>query len=395
MEIFYTYFSRLTGFRNKVLFLMKFLKNCRIVYLSLIMIISCSINEEIYLDNEQLNTDFLPEIFDGSLKFSDSDQFENFMQNNLEKSVEDFQEQIFALKGFNSLLNRDKSDNSFFRQSGSDDGDEEDEDELVYDPYFASILNEKRELMIEDMVFRITDHGVFSYKPEYRNKAEDFFGNLLNLMIELPCGGDEPIMLVAEDVYYLQPTNCDGGGGYSPPSSPPVYNDGCFTTIYLDPTICVGNSSNIFGTTETCSKNTDTHRRLKVKFWNQDFQIYASFGVSTRYQGRALGIWFARNADFLTLRYKIELKLKDFLDNYHEGIIETENPIERNNTNKIKRVLDWQAGTVKVKCYYGGGFGGCNPGDLKWTKGYTVPSFEICSYVKDGNRQASVRLVGL
>ncbi len=45
-------------------------------------------------------------------------------------------------------------------RTGSD-SDIDDEDELIADSYFASLLNDKREIQIGDMIYKYTEYGVF------------------------------------------------------------------------------------------------------------------------------------------------------------------------------------------------------------------------------------------
>ena len=58
----------------------------------------------------------------------------------------------------------------------------------------------------------------------------------------------------------------------------------------------------IFGAAETCNDYFSNNRRVKTKFWNQNYLIYSSIGVKVKHQKKNWGIWDASSAtDFVEL----------------------------------------------------------------------------------------------
>jgi hypothetical protein len=56
----------------------------------------------------------------------------------------------------------------------------DDDDEIVYDPYFASILNENREIEIEGITFRIVLEGLIAYRNNQSKQALKFSEDIKN-----------------------------------------------------------------------------------------------------------------------------------------------------------------------------------------------------------------------
>lgn len=53
----------------------------------------------------------------------------------------------------------------------------------------------------------------------------------------------------------------------------------------------------IFGTSAICISNFDKKHRVKTKFWNQDYLVYKSIGISVKYQAKSLEIWWTTKTD--------------------------------------------------------------------------------------------------
>ena len=207
--------------------------------------------------------------------------------------------------------------------------DLDDEDELIADSYFASLLNEKREIQVGDIVYKYTEYGAFYTRKANLDKLYQYLSKAgSNKLMVLPPGESTEVSpgiflfkqsyrSDIQDSYQYesgeQSSNSDlftantvpiddpgpGSGGGSPK---PTYPDA------PDPvslTSCGSMNSNlvtkVFGPAITCHSNFDSKKRIRVRAWNQNFLVYSSLGVKVKSQRKTAGIWFESDADELIL----------------------------------------------------------------------------------------------
>lgn len=193
------------------------------------------------------------------------------------------------------------------------------DDELIYDKKFAALLNEDREIYIENKLYIYTYDGVYVCDIKHEKKLKKHLENRSkgiktgkNTMISKVLAvegcdgsiGDEMVLYPVDDnisLYY----SCGGGstsGGSSSSSETTSYP----IDIKADLGICYidGDSiwQKIFGEAETCHDYYDSDHRTKVKFWNQNYLVFSSIGMSAKYQRKGwLGWHTSDNVDYVEL----------------------------------------------------------------------------------------------
>lgn len=261
------------------------------------------------------------QIVEDKLYFSSSESLKEFING---KSEEEFIETANDLrkKGLNpltpmftegesklktSFLNtkskRLLSKSSLYTSKNQEGSEIDIEDELIKDPRFAALLNEEREIIIENNIYVYTTKGMFYSKLEHEDDLRAYLRTLEGKMangkyMELePCLTDEPI---APNVY--QSTYCGGGGGGTPTPTPtPTNNYANFPLdIKRNLMVCEVDDSSlwqqVFGPAETCHDYFADDRRAKTTYWNQNYFVFSSIGMSVKHQKRNLWIWDSSNA---------------------------------------------------------------------------------------------------
>jgi len=128
-------------------------------------------------------------------------------------------------------------------------------DYLIHDPYYESVLNTYREIMIDGLIIRNTENGVFGYEPEGRQNFEanyettifnDALSNVytsddMNGLIDMPVVLPK-IYLINRDIELFD-------------NHPPVV---------LSSSCNGGNlAKNVFGHQQDCDVNLDNRRRIR------------------------------------------------------------------------------------------------------------------------------------
>jgi hypothetical protein len=198
-----------------------------------------------------------------------------------------------------------------------------DDDEIIADPYFASILNEDREVIVGQKVYRYTENGLlYTNVKNFKNleyAAKSLHSKRMKITIgEFNIGNDVAVFIPnssrlrskngfnRDDEYFGDEDGDDSGdvgsGGGSSGSS--LTRDEIIDNLK----ICEYRSNvlnKIFGPSEKCIENFDKKHRIKVKTWAQDYKIFASTGVKVKSQKRKLGVWFANKINELELGYSL------------------------------------------------------------------------------------------
>lgn len=214
-----------------------------------------------------------------------------------------------------------KSLNSFNKNSSAD----EDDEELIGDPFLAAIVNENNEIIINDTIYKFTEE-----KGLYFAHIKDTT-HLFNYIKESNKGNTtasksaiiESISVCDERAAYGGITEIDdrisrfvapieddcygggsGGGGTTPSPVPQISEEEKLQQIIASLPECDGNKQffqNILGQTYVCRNYFDDRHRIKTEFWSQDYLFYQSVGVQTKTQTKTLGIWWASDSDEIYL----------------------------------------------------------------------------------------------
>lgn len=228
----------------------------------------------------------------------------------------------------NDLIERGRIDEGA-RTSYDDDNypevdlDVEFADEIVSDPNFASLLNQKREVVVEGVIYRYTDYGVLFTDLALAENI-DLAVEEINSAKLVPATNGSPLMLpqnVSLQNELIEPLafdddcgimlRCSGGGtggsggsgstgGTSTSPSRDEIRDNLKVCEYRANVL-----NKIFGPSETCIDKFESRKRVKVKTWAQNYLIFASTGVKIKSQSRRFRIWWANKIDELELGYSI------------------------------------------------------------------------------------------
>ncbi len=327
--------------------------------------ISCSKDDASFQNSESQGEPVLIEK-NNRLSFDSSESIEKFIKGQedeeFESKIKEFQEDGFnslspvfdendteLKKAFLAKrLNRINRDYKFsgipYTAKASDLEDEDLDDPLVIDDKFASILDEDRSIYVGDYLYVYTTKGLF----KTHRKNEEELMNLLDKYYEdgvvteksknpnnLPVvpskiyicddiirASESSFNLFANPVVnttqltpaiqLIQIDGCGGGGGGGGGGTGGGNGGGTSSTKKypyekkIELGTCVIKSESIwqqiFGAAETCNDYYDSKRRVKTKFWNQNYLVYSSIGVSVKHQKKNWGIWDKSNAtDFIEL----------------------------------------------------------------------------------------------
>lgn len=189
------------------------------------------------------------------------------------------------------------------------------EDDLIQDPYFASVLNIDHEIVINNTVYNYSEKGILYTEVDNHDNLERSLDALS------PCDyGAEQEYLLENDVYLIttsDPCHLDsgagtgsGGGGTSGGSG------GSSSSNYYTREDVLNNLqqcdyqsnflNDIFGPSEKCISKWGNAKRLKTKTWNQNYGIFKNLGLKVKAQKKGLfGIWFAKKISEIELGYDV------------------------------------------------------------------------------------------
>lgn len=99
------------------------------------------------------------------LFFQNQESFSNFMSELIKLPLSEIYtnstlNDIYSLSKFNFDKNISNLNNL---KINTKDLNPDSEDEIVYDPYFAAVLNKNREINIENIIYKIVKDGVLAY----------------------------------------------------------------------------------------------------------------------------------------------------------------------------------------------------------------------------------------
>ncbi|WP_202702170.1 hypothetical protein [Flavobacterium sp. UGB4466] len=328
---------------------LKYIKEGVLFYI-LVLMVSCQDDLHHSEDKNTLSLHSNYEITDGTIKIESKQRLKAILssyQNDI-KNQDDFNDEIRIIqnRGFKPLTPIfDRNDNQkledFVRAkkarqqktssthskniAESVDEDFDVEDDLIQDPGFAALLNEERELIIGDSLYKYTDHGLYFCLEKDRQKLYNYLKDLsssskknngIGMTAKVPQDKDGISFFIPEEsTFQIVPnSNTLGQSSFSGLPTPKLAKSSLeISRIDKD-----GFFEKIFGETEVDTEDFDDGRRIKVKFWNQNYFIFSSLGCSARFQKRVkiLGIsgWQKSYAD------QIELGINDISYDYNFNV---------------------------------------------------------------------------
>jgi hypothetical protein len=244
---------------------------------------------------------------------------------------------------------------------------EEYDDDLITDDEFASFLNDEREIIIGDSLYKFTYSGMFSVEKDKKIILDKYIedndikflkpdASTITRGVTEPTDDitqsvptiraiQEPMVLCEEShlqkvsssktamlkAPLLKELNCASAYYPTPAPTPkPVVVDhtanlqnymnamGACNTIngFLD------SGFGIFGTSKKCYENFDSKYRTKTKFWKEKYLIYNSIGIKVKHQKKGwTGLWRAKSTDEVGLAIKLAtfsytVNIPDFPNQY-------------------------------------------------------------------------------
>jgi len=188
------------------------------------------------------------------------------------------------------------------------------EDELIKDPSFAALLNEKREISVADKAYKYTYEGTYITDKGNLGSVYNYIENTsYSEIAQLPLGTND----VGNGVTLLRiaPIDDCGGGNTGGGST----TSGCRTpscgVLQWSPeddlTICANQASDfwtdIFGPKVKCYSYFEDKRRLKTEAWDQNYTIYTSVGMKAVSQHRVAWVWWQSEISLVSVGVDLAL----------------------------------------------------------------------------------------
>lgn len=197
------------------------------------------------------------------------------------------------------------------------------EDEIISDPSLAALLNEDREIIVSDSLYKYTENGMYFCLVKDKQKLYDYLnklnssGNLQKQTNKTSTNSQltskiaiVPITEVSDGINLFIPID------YYNIGTPSLVTNLVTTTMAQTPKlikqnlgICSIQTSgffqHIFGASQKDEDYYDDNRRIQISYWNQNYFLFSSIGCSARLQKREkfLGVsyWDKSYADQIEL----------------------------------------------------------------------------------------------
>ena len=240
------------------------------------------------------------------------------MDKNIEKPIEEldlFDEKFVSLRKKNIAIAQ--ANPSLLRVLD----DDVEEDSIVTDEFTASLVNEKRELIIEGKVVRYTEFGTWVYHDDFTTRAEELLETMNDTKMEevyATHNFEEDPFYELEPGIFLFGSVQDEDQGYEElsidqtnarliPWSTALYDyPGCNKSTNKTPYKHPENKWN-GGVRIIQTYPMGDRRRMKIKVWSTNYWTHATGGFETKYQRRAGWIWWAEKADEISVSVRANL----------------------------------------------------------------------------------------
>ncbi|GHB39304.1 hypothetical protein [Mongoliitalea lutea] len=270
---------------------------------------------------EDVTYQVLPPVLDpsGRISFANLVSFSDFVEKNADKPGEElvfFEGQFVSLRQKNEELA--ERNPSLLRVLDED----VEEDPIIVDDFTASIVNEKREVMIDGKVVRYTEFGTWVYDDYFTDRVEQLLLSTTEEAIDAiyashdfdedPFYELEPGIFIFGlalhgDDYDYEEMSLNQTNARMVPWSPALFDyPGCNKasnrTQYIHPNNKWNGGVRIIQTHGVKDK-----RRMKVKVWSTNYITHATGGFETKYQRRTLGAWWRYKADQISVSVRANI----------------------------------------------------------------------------------------
>jgi hypothetical protein len=273
--------------------------------------------------------------------------------------------------------------------------EDEEEDKFIADPFFASVVNEKNEIVVNDTLYKFTKEkglfyvhvkdsiSLFSFLKEEKESENNLkrkgAASTFNIYdYRLKYGGITAMNnFVFRYVLPMPGLGIKGGLGFFPVS-------GGGSSNHIDPEvtvnnliqnleICEGRSNwfqGLFGKYRYCHKYFNNSKyRMQIEFWDQRWLIYKSVGVTVQTHKKGWFWWNDIRSDELRLGInKVYLKY-----NYPQPNIQFQTPTVDVNTVP----LYLYKGQVLISNNHSSGLPRFNQVAIKYNSGSSLPFFKF------------------
>lgn len=311
-----------------------------------LLAISCEKDSEINQSGEDIEGAFSNvSLLNNKLFFESKNDLRNFIETHKEKDLDKKVGKMYK-KGFKPLTpfgmekgtkqytdfiekkkNRILISKSYSLKGYNTEEDFDADDEIIADPDFAAILDEKRSVYVGDELYVYTEDGAYFCKIDDEKKLWNYLEDIQNSTkeqklekrlapIEDHCISELKFVESNEGISLEPPTGqvysvtpeinlfiaCDGGG-YGGGSPDPVITPipaKIPLAVKANLKFCAVYRKTLwqkaFGTVEECNDYFDSDHRVKGRFWNVNYSLWSSTGVLVKHQSKAFIGWTQSDA---------------------------------------------------------------------------------------------------
>ena len=202
-------------------------------------------------------------------------------------------------------------------QYKSDEETFELDDDVIIDNNFSILLNEDREIIVEGILYRYQEDGVFQVEEE---RIEEFRSYINGGSGQKKSYTDEDFGFQRMDyrIEVFEDCSYGGGGGNGGGNSvtePDFYEAKLnFSTSEFSKNPSLWGKA--FGYARTEIVSLPDKKRMKLKFWNRNYLLFKSFGTEIRFQKRVCFIFCGWQKSYPD---KIALGINNLQYNYDQG----------------------------------------------------------------------------
>ena len=307
----------------------------------LLFLCSCTKNDIVYQQEDGTISE-IPTLFEtknGRLRFASKDYVSSQIEAIKEKDALDFaqtrasimtrsgEEDFISLRQFKIDQDLRHLTQEEIKAAESEGLIYDPDDDIIYDSYFASILNKDREVVVGNEIYKYVDKGVLVCSVENERALKNINVSLLpkdemeyleERHIE---NGIRFIYLhqVVDNEEIISNEETRAATGWSQNGSLVLSNgiviprdkirDIEYTRKASDASWVQRTVSSFFGTNVVAENNFDSKHRMKASMFTQEYVIYRAVGMTVRMQKKTLGIWWRKAAQEFRYGYSaIEIK---------------------------------------------------------------------------------------
>lgn len=298
-----------------------------LVSVTVLFIISCDV-----VQSEEI-TESIYTVEEGRIVFENRSELINEIDRlkETERSVLERELEEVYLKGFRSIRPIINAENKVLMQlyervapsykvisKHKTDAEEDFDDfeELIGDDEFASLINTGGEIQVADSVYKYTDAGLYVVHKDHTDHLYEYLEDS-DFQLKLPkydyasfqeCSSPAEYELVEVDEHIDHFTRTDECGSVSSGGTGTANNTGNSSSAEqfingleeCNPKMSFW--SRLFGDSWHCvDKFDDSKYRVKTKFWNQNYLLVKSIGVSTKHQRKRFWVWWTNRTDEIRL----------------------------------------------------------------------------------------------